>query len=474
MTGKEKSTFGLAMRILNRTEKPEPTTWESRKRTDFHTQSGTDGGSIEHMIHLANRLGANPWFNLPHAADDNYVRHFASLVKSTLRPDLKVYVEYSNEAWNGIFRQTAYCKEQGMKLHLDILDWKAGMIFYGKRGAEIADIWNGVFGANKDQVIPVFAWQTGYRDYYRQAVEALGQNLHKFKAFAITGYIECQSIAGTHKVQMVQMSMAEIQQFCMNDIPNYESDFKYYMDLALSHGVKLLMYEGGPGIVESGAIEHGVSNNDVTAKAIAFNHDPLMEPVVHDVLVLWDRTVARNASNGFPGGLFNYFSYTGKPSKYGSWGMLEYTGQDPETVPKFRGTQRYISETFAQNPLGPKCTFVKDGSTSYGCFATSSSGQFKCGTTTDGNQWTYFSSLNQSQGDYMVLDGYDKVKGILYIRVTDHYGANSYHTIEAKQHAHWDTISDTWDYYRALASRHSLRSLPPGVYAGLHVPVKCT
>ena len=57
---------------------------------DFHTQEGDNGGSIEYLVQLANTVGANPWVNMPHAADDQYVRQFATYVKQHLRPDLKV------------------------------------------------------------------------------------------------------------------------------------------------------------------------------------------------------------------------------------------------------------------------------------------------------------------------------------------------------------------------------------------------
>ena len=70
--------------------KPEPTTWSTRRLESYHTQAGSEGAAIEYMIQLANTLGADPWFNIPHAADDNFVKQFASLVKNTLRPDLKV------------------------------------------------------------------------------------------------------------------------------------------------------------------------------------------------------------------------------------------------------------------------------------------------------------------------------------------------------------------------------------------------
>jgi hypothetical protein len=69
---------------------PEPTTWASRRPKDSHTQEGDNGGSIEYLVELCNVLGANPWVNMPHAADDGYVTSFANYVKNNLRPDLKV------------------------------------------------------------------------------------------------------------------------------------------------------------------------------------------------------------------------------------------------------------------------------------------------------------------------------------------------------------------------------------------------
>jgi hypothetical protein len=37
---------------------------------------------------------------MPHLADDKYHRQFATYVNDTLRPDVKVYVEWSNEVWH--------------------------------------------------------------------------------------------------------------------------------------------------------------------------------------------------------------------------------------------------------------------------------------------------------------------------------------------------------------------------------------
>jgi len=59
-----------------------------------------NGMSVEYMVQLANDLNANPWFNMPHMADDDFVRNFATYVRDHLKPGLTAYVEWSNEIWN--------------------------------------------------------------------------------------------------------------------------------------------------------------------------------------------------------------------------------------------------------------------------------------------------------------------------------------------------------------------------------------
>ncbi|MBN1421717.1 MAG: hypothetical protein JXP34_23285, partial [Planctomycetes bacterium] len=74
-------------------------TWADRSVPEDATFSAK-GVPIEVMVDLANRLGADPWFCMPHLADDDFVRRFAGLVKERLDPRLRIYVEYSNEVWN--------------------------------------------------------------------------------------------------------------------------------------------------------------------------------------------------------------------------------------------------------------------------------------------------------------------------------------------------------------------------------------
>ena len=99
------------------------------------------------MIDLCNRLQVDPWFCIPHLADDDYVRQFATMVRERLDPKLKVYVEHSNEVWNGQFAQARYAKEEGRRLGLSDNDFQAQLYYHSMRSVQIfADLRAGVWG----------------------------------------------------------------------------------------------------------------------------------------------------------------------------------------------------------------------------------------------------------------------------------------------------------------------------------------
>ena len=102
--------------------------WSSRRLPTFYTMGAVTGnlddtqghapdafarrfsGAVAHevMIKLANTLGLDPWFCIPHRATDEYITEFAKLVHAQLDPKLKAYVEVSNEIWNWQFVQAGW------------------------------------------------------------------------------------------------------------------------------------------------------------------------------------------------------------------------------------------------------------------------------------------------------------------------------------------------------------------------------
>ncbi len=95
-----------------RTNNSNLVSWADRTTPDSASQGGHNGVALEHMIDLCNQLGADPWFCMPHQADDDFVEQFATMVRDNLAPERKVYVEWSNEVWNTMFKQSQWVTQQ--------------------------------------------------------------------------------------------------------------------------------------------------------------------------------------------------------------------------------------------------------------------------------------------------------------------------------------------------------------------------
>lgn len=132
----------------NRANNSPATSAEDLGSRDDAVWSTSTGVPLEVMVELANQTGADPWFTIPHGANDAYVREFATYLTEKLDPDLIAYVEYSNEVWNGIFKQATYMDLMGAELYPDAQD--PGTAYYAHRSVEVAQIFTEVFGEDAD------------------------------------------------------------------------------------------------------------------------------------------------------------------------------------------------------------------------------------------------------------------------------------------------------------------------------------
>jgi hypothetical protein len=132
------------VRFMNylHTNNSEAKEWANRAKPTDRTQSSARGGCIEGMVGIANAVNADMWYNIPQAATNEYVIESAKLIKSLLKPRLKIYLEYGNEMWNAIFSGNAYCVQQENQLGLGSA---FGMNFYSKRSKEIWDLFKAQF-----------------------------------------------------------------------------------------------------------------------------------------------------------------------------------------------------------------------------------------------------------------------------------------------------------------------------------------
>jgi hypothetical protein len=304
-------------------------TWGDRPKLDDATCT-TRGVPLELMIDLANRLQADPWFCMPHLADDGYVRSFAQTVKERLQPDLHVYVEYSNEVWNGMFPQSRYAGEEGRRLGFAEKPWEAAWRYAAYRSVQVFPIWSEVFGgtARLVRVLPTQAANAyvseqivSFQDAYRQA-----------DALAIAPYIACNvSPNGKPSVAeaegwTVDQALDYMEQVAL---PQSVSWIKAQKQVADKYGLELIAYEGGQHMV---GVAGGENSERLTALLQAANRSPRMGEIYGRHYEAWTQA---------GGDLFCYFSSVGTWTKWGSWGILQHYDDDPAASPKFIATMQW-------------------------------------------------------------------------------------------------------------------------------------
>lgn len=303
--------------------------WDERPRVNDATYARR-GVPVEVMVDLANEIGADPWFTMPHQADDAYMRNFATYVRDHLNPDLKSYVEYSNEVWNWQFEQALWTQDQAAT-RWGSSEGDAWMQFAGMRAAQMATIWTEVFGAETDRrLVRVIATHTGWPGLEEGLLFApnwVAENaanpppVEMFDAYAVTGYFglpgEAEEvfdrILGWLDAGEDVAARNLLEGIRETGIPALvDESFPYHAGVAARHDLALIMYEGGTHVVGYGA---WTENERLTAFLTAFNYSPGMGLLYEELIAGW------HAAGGT---LFNAFVDVNNPSRWGSWGHLRH------------------------------------------------------------------------------------------------------------------------------------------------------
>lgn len=290
------------------------------------------GAPVETMVALANRTRADPWFTMPHAADDDYVRRFAQTVKKSLDPELKVYLEYSNEVWNTEYPQTAYARKKGLALGLSKESDEAVLRFYAKRAVEIFSIWEEVFP--KERLVRVLAFQSDIEPEYADEVAlSFGDTRDHVDALAIGPYFGTELGADAAGVERVKkMSLDELMSELENSwLPKAKAQMLAHAAVARKYGMPMIAYEGGQHLWNMS----GQAAPEVDALFYAANRDPRMGALYSRYLKDW-------ADAG--GGLFMHLLDCGNFRNAGNWGALEYLTQPRAEAPKYDALLRFMGK----------------------------------------------------------------------------------------------------------------------------------
>lgn len=331
-----------------RTNGSQVSSWPERTTATHFTQARAEGASLEMMILLANEVRAHPWICLPHLADEDYIRQTARLLRDSLDPNLRVYVEYSNETWNTMpdFTQTPYVMERGIALGLDPDPLVAGNLYSALRSVEIFRIFSEEFGAEgRHRHVNVLGTMAGFVEgvtaHRVRAVNdpAINPDAHLPDALAIAPYfgvnfIPVEGTGGDEQPLVDPMPTVDelVVDFSLQTIPEAFAMALAHRAIADEQGWRLICYEGGQHFTGI----FGAENNDtLTERIFAANRDPRMEDRYREYL-------AGLEAAGVD--LFANFTHIGEWSKWGTWSALESQLQSPEEAPKWRALLAWAAE----------------------------------------------------------------------------------------------------------------------------------
>lgn len=333
--------------------------WEDRPKIDHYTWTRS-GVPMEIMIRLANRMGAEPWFSLPHRATDDFFHQAALLIRDQLDPDLRAWIEFSNETWNWGFNQgrdTLQFAQERWGNETLWQEWSA------MRAAQMVQIFNKAFAAQPDRLVRVLGTQTGWLGLEEQLLARHWQDEDPanpapptlFDAYAITAYFsgalgnpgkvdvtrawlddardaarikgEAAGLRGPELESFVRVAshdalrpkmIEELRDGRHSGDPNDTvQDFltrilPYHRRVAQDWGLKLVAYEGGTHLVGVGEY---MQDRLLADLFIDVNYSEGMGELYTELLTGW-----------YMGGgdMFAHFNDVRRPSIWGSFGALRH------------------------------------------------------------------------------------------------------------------------------------------------------
>jgi len=349
-----------ALRFMDwlRTNNSTVSLWAARPLQSNAFWGSANGVPLEVAVALANAVGSDAWLNIPAHADDNYIAQMATLVHESLGSSQQVYVELSNEVWNGQFSQSAYATAQGQATFASGLGspFDYNRNWYGMRVAQSCDIWKSVWAADSARVVCVLAAQAAWPytatesldcPFWKAGAPCAG---HGIGAVAIAPYFggsvpaawTSQADGGLASLFASLTSQHDPTIPTGGWLSQASAWEAAYIPAIASYHLPLVGYEAGQNFV---AFPNGVTssgaNTPLTNLYIAANADPRMGSAYTSYLQQWK-------ANG--GTLLMHFNDIGAYSQYGEWGALQSPMQTTSPVssspPKWQALMGFI----ASNP----------------------------------------------------------------------------------------------------------------------------
>jgi hypothetical protein len=297
--------------------------WSDRATPAYFSQGTAKGGAIEYAIALCNRLHADCWFNIPHLADDDYVRHYAELVRDQLDPSLRAYVEYSNEVWN--FPHGDEIQQLGEKAGMKH-EWDTRLRYQARRSIQIFDTFEKTLG--RPRLVRVLAGQC-----FPLRLQILLEQDDAYQhadAVAIAPYFGYDLTDDKNLPRLKGASTAALAGRVADSLANTKQQLRELKALAARYQLPLIAYEGGQHLATGGAYH---ADRALQQLLDDVNRAPAMGEAYRKYLELW-------RDEG--GQLMVLYKLVEGYSQWGRWGLLEDMWQPLSRAPKYEASVSFM------------------------------------------------------------------------------------------------------------------------------------
>lgn len=295
---------------------PNKTSWANRKTRYDATQrpmnslnGKRDAWSWDYIIELANILEKDIWINIYMSADSNYVVSLAKMLKDSLKPNINIYVENSNEVWSPT--QLTHGPYNKAEADANKINFDQN---YARRSVELSNYFAQVFGVNEinKRIRVILAGQHAYNgrsDIHLNYIKNnIGEPNKYIYATSTALYFQSTKANNTDPLEINNGMMDDIaSQINSSTISTYR---KNHINKAKTWGLNggCTSYEGGPHLPSSG----GTTN--LNAQIQAHRTMKMGEVTKYNYYEGWEE---------LGGGLAMYFTLNSGYNRYGCWGLTD-------------------------------------------------------------------------------------------------------------------------------------------------------
>jgi len=285
-------------------------TWQERTPPTSFLATGPAGVPYEDMIELANESQKDMWINIPALATSNYVQNLAELIDTELDPNLKVYLEYSNETWNNGDLANSQILQAAQSNPLvtatdpfSQVEQQSAFELYSS-----AQIFDQVFGTGSARIRPVLGGWAAIADAAQTQLQFIQTNYGAPSQYiwgvSIAPYL---SLPGGDDVPglTINQLFADLNQDLNT---KYVSTITANQAVAQAYNIPLVAYEGGESMYAFNNLNYAVKEESMA--------DPRMHELYDNMMTYWYKYAG-------PNNLFMPYELSGQDSQFGSWGLLQ-------------------------------------------------------------------------------------------------------------------------------------------------------